>query len=280
MAMSGPVVIGVSGWHYADWQHNFYAGLPRKDWLRFCAQRFTGIEIDATFYRWQDRRTFARWREETPPDFRFAVKANRSLTHVRRLLDPEEPVRQERERAEGLSDQLAVVLWQLPASLPRDMGRLERFAQVLDGGSTTRHAVEFRHPSWFAADVAACLQAHRLAVCGSDAADWPRWEAITTDWVYVRLHGRPRTYVSPYDAAALDARAGRIRGWLDERRQVRVYFDNSAAGAAPQDALRLVARLGLLASPGFCPTDRGGSDRTRWTGNPLHPSPHPSRSFG
>ncbi len=75
--------------------------MARRDWLRFCAQRLTSIEVNATFYRLQDRRTFARWREETPPDFRFAVKANRYLTHVKRLLDPAEPIQQERERAEG-----------------------------------------------------------------------------------------------------------------------------------------------------------------------------------
>jgi len=258
MAMHGPVVIGTSGWNDADWRQNFYAGVARRDWLRFCARRFTGIEVNATFYRLQDRRTFARWREETPPAFRFAVKANRYLTHVKRLLDPVEPIQQERERAGGLGDKLAVVLWQLPGSLPKAMDRLERFAHGLDDWPDTRHVVEFRHPSWFVPEVAASLRAHRLAVCWSDAADWPLWEAITTDLVYVRLHGHPQTYVSAYEPAALDAWAGRIRGWLDARRQVHVYFDNSAHGAAPQDALRLLARMGRAAPAGPCRADEGG----------------------
>ncbi len=258
MEMHRPVVIGTSGWNYADWQHNFYAGVARKDWLRFCAQRFTGIEVNTTFYRLQDLRTFARWREETPPDFRFAIKANRYLTHVKRLLDPAHPVQQERERAEGLGEKLAVVLWQLPGSLPKDLQRLERFAHFLDDWPDTRHVVEFRHPSWFADDVAACLRAHRLAVCWSDAADWPLWQAITTDLVYVRLHGHTQTYVSSYDTASLDTWAGRVCGWLNEQRQVHVYFDNSAAGAAPQDALRLLERIGISATTGPCQAEHRG----------------------
>ena len=256
--MHGPVVIGTSGWNYTDWQQNFYTGVARRDWLRFCARRFTGIEVNATFYRLQDRRTFARWREETPPAFRFAVKANRYLTHVKRLLDPVEPIQQERERAEGLGEKLAVVLWQLPGSLPKAMDRLECFARGLDDWPEARHVVEFRHPSWFVPEVAASLRAHRLAVCWSDAADWPLWEAITTDLVYVRLHGHARTCVSSYDAAALDAWAGRIHGWLDEQWQVHVYFDNSANGAAPQDALRLLERIRISPATGQRQADNHG----------------------
>lgn len=256
--MRGLVYIGTSGWSYDDWRQGFYAGVARKDWLRFCARQFTSIEVNVTFYRLQDRRTFARWREETPPAFRFAIKANRYLTHVKHLLDPANPVRQERERAEGLGEKLAVVLWQLPGSLRMNLQRLERFADALDTWANTRHVLEFRHPSWFTADVAACLRAHRLAVCWSDASDWPRWAAITTDLVYVRLHGHTQTYVSSYDPASLDAWARRIRGWLDERRQVHVYFDNSAAGAAPRDALRLLERMGMAATAGPCQADRSG----------------------
>ena len=83
--MSGRVArracIGTSGWNYAGWSESFYGGRPQKDWLRFCAGKFTAIEVNATFYRLQSRETFRRWYADTPPRFRFAIKANRYLTH-------------------------------------------------------------------------------------------------------------------------------------------------------------------------------------------------------
>lgn len=235
-----PIWVGTSGWSYPEWRESFYAGVTRKDWLRHYARHFPAVEINATFYRMQQPATFARWRDETPPDFRFAIKANRYLTHIRTMRDPEPAVRVERECSAGLGEKLAVVLWQLPASLARTMDRLRHFAEVVSDWREVRHVLEFRHPSWFDEAVADCLRAHRLAVCLSDAADWPLWDAVTTDLVYVRLHGRPRTYASAYSPEQIDGWATRARAWLAEGRQVQVYFDNTAEGNAPRDALRLL----------------------------------------
>jgi len=107
-----------------------------------------------------------------------------------------------------------------------------------------RHAIEFRHESWFDDEIAACLRAHRVAVCQSDAADWPPWEAVTTDLVYVRLHGQAETYASGYSESELRRWAGRVRRWVGEGRDVHVYFDNDALCHAPFDAARLIALLG------------------------------------
>src|SRR5438132_9488395 len=104
--------IGTSGWTYDSWKNGFYEGIPRKGWLRFCAERFTAVETNGTFYRLRKRETLERWREQTPDDFAFALKANRFLTHNKKLLDPEISLRLEREAAEGLGRKLAVVLWQ------------------------------------------------------------------------------------------------------------------------------------------------------------------------
>ena len=238
--MQAHVYIGTSGWNYTTWKHDFYAGVARKNWLRFYAKRFPSVEVNATFYRLQSPGTLARWCDETPADFRFAIKANRYLTHTRKLNDPKSPVQREREQARHLDEKLAVVIWQLPASLQKNLEKLERFAEVLDGWRNTRHSVEFRHTSWFDEEVTACMRAHRLAVCMSDAADWPLWEAVTTDVVYVRLHGHTRTFASAYSAAQLDSWAKRTVAWIQEGRQVHVYFDNDAEGAAPRDALRLL----------------------------------------
>jgi uncharacterized protein YecE (DUF72 family) len=239
----GRAFVGTSGWNYPAWRPAFYGDCPSRLWLAFCAERFSAIEVNATHYRLQERETFLRWRRATPPEFRFAIKANRYLTHNRKLADPLPSIRLERDRARGLGEKLAAVLWQLPRNLHRDLGRLERFARALRCWRAVRHAIEFRHESWFDGEVAGCLREHGIAACQSDAADWPLWDAVTTDLVYVRLHGRPLTYASDYSAADLRRWAARLGRWLAEGRDVHVYFDNDALGCAPFDALHLLALL-------------------------------------
>jgi uncharacterized protein YecE (DUF72 family) len=102
-----------------------------------------------------------------------------------------------------------------------------------------RHAIEFRRPFWFDDETAECLHAHRIANCQSDAADWPMWTAVTTNLVYVRLHGHSRTYASAYRTDALMKWAKATETWHQEDRTVHVYFDNDAEGAAPKDAMKL-----------------------------------------
>lgn len=239
--MASRAYIGTSGWNYDSWRDDFYRGNPRQNWLRYCADRFSGIEVNATFYRLQSQETFRRWRDETPTKFRFAIKGNRYLTHNKKLADPLAAIRLERDRAKGLGHKLSAVVWQLPRPFRKNMDRLRQFARALKSWPQARHAIEFRHDSWFDDEVAECLHAHRLAVCQSDAADWALWDAVTTDMVYVRLHGHAVTYASAYGTKELRQWAKRIRRWLRQGRDVHVYFDNDARGAAPQNALELIA---------------------------------------
>ncbi|MDD5330161.1 MAG: DUF72 domain-containing protein [Sulfuricella sp.] len=239
----GRIHIGASGWNYPDWRDSFYGGIPSKDWLGFYAARFGAVEVNATFYRQQRQSTFERWREQTPADFVFTIKGHRFLTHVKRLLDPEQPLQTSRAAAAGLGGKLAAVLWQMPRSLRKDMARLQRFADALAAWPEARHALEFRHASWYDDEVAACLSSRRIANCLSDAADWPMWDAVTTDLAYVRLHGHGDTYASVYGEGELAAWAGRVREWQAQGRDVHVYFDNTASGAALDNALRFKALL-------------------------------------
>lgn len=252
--------IGTSGWNYDSWKNVFYDGAPKKEWLRLCAAHFTAIEVNATFYRLQSRETFRRWRHETSRNFRFTIKANRYLTHNKKLSDPLPTIRTERDRAAGLGDKLAVVMWQLPPNFHKRLDRLEDFCRALRNWRRVRHAIEFRHESWFDTDVADCLRAYRVAVCQSDAADWPLWDEVTTDLVYVRLHGHTLTYASGYSDRELRDWARKIRRWRREGREVHVYFDNDAFGYAPVNAMRL---LDLLETP----ATRGARS---WAGDPCH----------
>ena len=238
--MPGQAYIGTSGWNYKSWRESFYGDTPQKQWLRFCAERFSAIEVNGTFYRLQPKSTFAKWRDETPNDFAFAIKGHRYVTHNKKLLDAKEPVLRCRESASPLRKRLVAVVWQLPAFLKKDRRRLEKFLDVLRDWETTRHAIEFRHKTWFDAEIAECLRRHAVAVCMSDAPDWPMWQEVTTDLVYVRLHGHTRKYASSYSKASLTKWAARIRCWLEENRDVHVYFDNDAEAAAPRNALTLL----------------------------------------
>ena len=235
--------MGTSGWTYEVWKDDFYAGVPRRAWLTHYAQCFRAVEVNATFYHQLKQSTFANWAKTTPPDFRFAIKGHRYLTHVLRLhISHSAFVRQKRTVA-PLGKHLAAMLWQLPAGLEQDLPRLERFARMLDSWRDTRHALEFRHPSWFDQQTGACLRRHRLAACQSDAADWPLWDAVTTNLVYVRLHGHRITYASSYTERELADWARRIRRWSAEGRDVHIYFDNTDASHAPRNAQRLMALL-------------------------------------
>jgi uncharacterized protein YecE (DUF72 family) len=240
---AGRIHIGTSGWTYDSWKDLLYPEVPRARWLAHYATHFDAVEVNATFYHMLKPETFAHWREQTPAQFRFAIKANRYLTHVNRLRFPAATLAREREVAANLGDKLAAVLWQLPSSLHLDLTRLEPFLERLSRWPETRHAVEFRHASWFVPETARLLATYRVAACQSDAADWPIWEGIvTTDLVYVRLHGHTVTYCSPYSDLALRNWAEHARRWRDEGRAVHIYFDNTDLGHAPENAARL-ARL-------------------------------------
>lgn len=242
--MPGSIYIGTSGWSYPSWAPILYPGVPRARWLAHAARTFTGLEVNATFYRQQSEETFRRWREETPAEFRFGMKAHRYITHYKRLRDARASVDLLRRPARALGDKLAAVVWQLPADLAFDRDRLRGFLAELARWRGTRHALEMRHRSWFTDEVADALSLARVAVCISDAPDFPMWLEATTDLVYVRLHGHTRKYASSYSRAHLERWAARVRAWQAERRDVHVYFDNDAEGAAVANARTLLELVG------------------------------------
>ncbi len=159
-AGQGQVRIGCSGWQYKDWRGRLYpATLPASRWLPHYASVFDTVEVNNTFYRLPRAETFAAWRAATPPQFLIAVKASRFLTHLKRLRDPEAPLALLLGRALALGRKLGPVLYQLPPTQQHDAARLSAFLSALPSRSPEaprvriRHAIEFRHPSWYRADV-------------------------------------------------------------------------------------------------------------------------------
>lgn len=222
--------IGISGWAYKDWKGDFYpAGLKDRDRLAFYAGQFSTVELNASFYRLPSAAAVANWAAAVLPDFAFAWKVWRGITHDGRLDDLPLVF----ERMAPLS---GPALFQLPPSLKRDDGWL---AELLARLPQTRCAIEFRHPGWYAPAVFDLLAQHNRALVISDHHHAPAPSVATADWVYWRGHGPSGRYFGHYSDAAIGRLADEIAAWCEAGRDVYAYFDNTMACAAPHDALKL-----------------------------------------
>jgi uncharacterized protein YecE (DUF72 family) len=211
--------------------------------LRHYARHFDTVEVNNTFYRLPLVTSVARWVEETPPGFLFAVKASRYLTHVKRLTDLGGGVHRYYERLEPLlrSPKLGPVLWQLPGNFRRDDERLAATLRVLPPG---RHCFEFRHASWFVEPVYELLRKHDAALVIGDRPEISDFQSheLTTDWTYVRFHCGSRGRRGNYSETELEEWAQRFESW---RREVEIfaYFNNDWEVFAVRNALWLKRRL-------------------------------------
>lgn len=236
--------IGTSGWVYAGWREHLYADTPMKKWLQVASRAFDALEINGSFYTQIKPETYQRWYDETPDAFRFALKGHRFVTHYKRLRDCRDSIIRLRDQVRPLREKLAAVVWQLPSNFQCDVERLADFMRALGAWRTVRHSLELRHRSWFVPAVAELLRENNVAVCMGDAPDFPMWREVTSDLVYVRLHGHTRKYASSYSERSLQAWAADTQRWLAEGRDVHVYFDNDALGHAVRNALRFQEIVG------------------------------------
>ena len=236
--------IGCSGWNYAHWRNGvFYPPrLPAARWLEHYAQFFDTVEVNATFYRLPKRSSVARWVEQTPPGFVFAVKASRYLTHIKRLSDLGPGLERFYACIEPLLDspKLGPILWQLPPNFKRDDERLAAALERLPTGQ--RHAFEFRDASWFDDDVYALLREQRVALVIGDRPEVHAFQSheLTTDFTFVRFHSGTRGRRGNYSDAELEEWARRFETWPVD---VFAFFNNDWEGFAPRNALSLRQRL-------------------------------------
>ncbi|CAI8960901.1 DUF72 domain-containing protein [Pseudomonas sp. IT-P258] len=285
--------IGISGWRYTPWRGDFYpSGLPHKRELQFASRAVNSIEINGSFYALQRPERYAQWYGETPLDFVFSVKAPRFITHIKRLRDIHRPLAN--FFASGvleLKEKLGPVLWQFPPSFKFDAELFENFLDQLPHNTEQaaalarqhdshvtghaslkahkkqplRHAVEIRHDSFIDPLFVRLLKRYNTALVIADTAGkWPYREDITSDFVYLRLHGAETLYASGYTPQALKHWGERIEAWHHGRqpddaqliaprqkpkacksREVFCYFDNDIKIRAPFDARHLLQRLHL-----------------------------------
>lgn len=288
------VYIGISGWRYTPWRGVFYPeNLTQNRELEFASRTLQSIEINGSFYSLQRPESYAAWYAATPPRFVFSVKGNRYITHILRLRDIEKPLAN--VFASGvfnLREKLGPFLWQFPPNFRFDAERVEHFLSLLprdteqalqlarkreprmkgrtrlaiDRNRKLRHAMEIRHESFIDTRFVAMLRKYKVALVVADTAGkWPYLEDLTSDFMYLRLHGEKELYASGYTEEALDRWALRIRAWsvglapVDAKhisytpapkrasRDIYCYFDNDIKVRAPFDARRLIEKLGLAA---------------------------------
>ncbi|HWE76670.1 MAG TPA: DUF72 domain-containing protein [Stellaceae bacterium] len=239
--LTGDIRIGISGWNYAGWRGVFYPPkLAHKRELAHASDAFPTIEINGTHYSLQHPEDFARWAEETPKDFVFAIKGSRYITHMKRLREPEAGLAN--FFAQGLlrlGPKLGPILWQFPPNFRFDRERIEPFLALLPDDSEAalklarrhdqriagrtwlkidkkrklRHAMEIRHESFVTPEFVALLRKYGVALVCADTVDWPLLMDVTSDFIYCRLHGSEQLYASGYDATAIAAWAKRVAAW-------------------------------------------------------------------
>jgi uncharacterized protein YecE (DUF72 family) len=206
---------------------------------------FDTVEVNSTFYRLASRDAVARWVEQTPDGFVFAVKASRYLTHVRRLREIGEGIRRFYERLMPLveSGKLGPVVWQFPASFRNEGDALERVAETLELVPPGRHCFEFRHETWFGEPLYRLLRERGAALVIGDHPKWPfQARELTADWTLVRLHHGRRGRRGNYSERELAVWADAIAAWR-RRAEVLVYLNNDWEGFAVENARRLKRRL-------------------------------------
>lgn len=294
--MAGHICIGISGWRYPPWRGVFFPkGWPQKRELEYASQHVNSIEINGSFYSLQRPSSYIAWYDATPEGFIFSIKGGRYITHQRRLKEVEIPLAN--FFASGLlclKEKLGPILWQLPPSLTYDPETVDSFLRLLppdteaaaqlarqhddkvtgrmaievDEKRPLRHTMEVRHASFQTPEFVAQLREYNVGLVVADTAGkWPLMEDVTSDFVYIRLHGDEKLYVSGYTDPALKEWGRKIKAWAKGKNPVRtqltaartpsqpsgrnvyVYFDNDVKVRAPFDAMSLAHQLGLSPPP-------------------------------
>ena len=240
--MKARVYIGTSGYPYKSWDKSFYGETPRKRHLEYYATQFPTVEINATFYKLPTEGMVLGWRDRVSEEFVYVVKGSRFITHMKKLANLDGALDKYFDRIEPLKNRIGCVLWQLPGMLKTDPGRLDNFLRQVP--KNYRHAVEFRHPSWYVEEVFAILKKHGAAHVALSSLGMPMNLSVTTDFVYVRFHGLAGGAAHDYTRRELKPWAEFIEREASRGRNIYVYFNNDVNVRAPDNAKMLMKMIG------------------------------------
>jgi uncharacterized protein YecE (DUF72 family) len=269
--MTGRVRVGIGGWNYEPWHHTFYPrGWPARRELEYASRQVSMIEINSTFYRTQSESSYAKWHDETPEGFVFAVKALRYATQKKLLAEAGDSVRH--FLGSGLArlrGKLGPVLWQFAPFKRFDAADLRAFLQLLPpelDGLPLRHVLEVRHASFMTPAFIDLVREHQVAVVATDSEQHPSFGDLTADFVYLRLVRAASACDTGYPAATLDAYAACAQAWARGEepagmprivdtpaparpRDVYMLMINGAKERAPAAAMGVLRRLGWTPPP-------------------------------
>ncbi|MFO7726012.1 MAG: DUF72 domain-containing protein [Oceanipulchritudo sp.] len=244
LSRSERLQIGTSGWNFDDWIGDFYRkGVRQEDMLPQYAETFGSVEVNGTFYNLPKKETVHKWVSATPDDFRFAVKASRYLTHMKKLKDPDEGIANFFDSMKPFGAKLGPVLFQLPPNWNCNLERLRNFLESLPGEH--QYTFEFRDKDWLRDETYDLLSEHGAALCFYHYKGFLSPFKVTGDFIYLRLHGpSEEAYKGSYPDKDLEQFADEADAWLNEGMSVHVYFDNDEKAYAPNDARRFREMLG------------------------------------
>ena len=230
--------IGTSGWHYPHWASRFYpADLPKNKWFEFYAQHFNTVEVNNTFYQLPKQQTFQNWYTQAPKDFIYVIKANRFITHIKRLKDPQDSLDRFFQAVSLLKQKLGPILFQLPPNFQKDLNRLADFIAALP--KTCQPVFEFRHQTWFSDDTYDLLNDLNAAFCTHDMPGNQSPRIITANMIYIRFHGPTEKYEGNYSSPQLK----NWTKWINEHSKnvhaIYAYFNNDYNACAIQNAKQL-----------------------------------------
>ncbi len=265
MSKQGTIRVGIGGWTFEPWRQAFYPeDLPQKRELEYASRQLTAIEVNGTYYSTQKPASFAKWRDETPDNFMFSVKASRYATNRRVLAEAGESI--ERFVGSGLSElkhKLGPLLWQFMPTKKFDAGDFGKFLDLLPkelNGRELRHVLDVRHESFMTEEFLALARKHRCATVFADSDEYPSFSDVTADFVYARLMRTQSKLKTGYAPKALDAWARRAQVWASGKepadlprvgkaakaaksRDVFIFMISGAKERAPAAAIGLIARL-------------------------------------
>jgi len=243
--MSNPacdIRIGTSGWYYDHWKKLFYpAGLPKSKWFEHYAQHFDTVEINNTFYHLPKEQSVQRWHNLAPKGFLYAAKANRYITHIKKLKDVSEPLERFFDRINLLKGNLGPILYQLPPSLQKNLDLLSNFIKLLPKRRTA--VFEFRHSSWYSDDTFKLLRKLKAGFCIHDMPGKESPRVVTADTIYIRFHGTTGRYSGSYSKSVLQNWAEWLKEQSQKARGIYIYFNNDAHAHAIKNAKQLKQKL-------------------------------------
>lgn len=261
--MTGSIRIGIGGWIFPEWRGSFYPkGLTQAKELSHAATQLTSIEVNGTFYRSVAPDTFAKWHDEVPEDFVFALKAPRYATNRKVLAEAGESITRFTDGGiERLGAKLGPINWQFAATKKFDPEDFAAFLKLLPkqaGAIPLRHAVELRHESFVCEEAVALCTAHDVAIICAGDSEYPQIADPTADFMYLRVMGTTEDHPAGYAPSALDDWARRAKSWAnghlpqdmpllskpDRRpRDVFLYVISGAKAKNPFAARELLSRL-------------------------------------